>query len=142
MPITPELYAGSLYSLPRGQYIGNDYITDDPNVKVYTLPDNLENKDVIYLDGRWERTLDDLKLLGSEGTIALDFTAKEVNIVADANGDNGIVEMEIYIDGELINTIEIDKPQLYNVYDNEYGNHRIDLKIKGNSFSFNSFTFG
>ena len=84
----------------------------------------------------------------------MDFTAKEVNIVADAVEP---VKMEVLINGKYVSEeqagkdvlfdgeiayVLVDKPQLYNIVDGEYDNYRLDLKINSKDFSFNSFTFG
>jgi thiol-disulfide isomerase/thioredoxin len=150
---TPELYAGSLFALPRGQVIGNDYISEDVNVKEYTLPSNLK-KDTIYLEGEWERGGGDLKLVGESGSVVLEFTAQEVNIVAD--WDFGEGEIEPFVDGAFVGVYSagvdvvveggrayavIENPRLYNVYDGKYGDYRLELRVS-EGFSFNAFTFG
>jgi thiol-disulfide isomerase/thioredoxin len=149
---TPELYAGVLFSFPRNQYIGNKKNAE--RLEDYVLPNKLDLKDTIYLDGLWYYNPDNLHLQGEEGIIALDFTAGEVNIVAEPLGAN--IEMEVLIDEEYVKKedagsdvlfegnrayVIIDEAKLYNIYDGEYGNFRMDLKV-GKDFSFNAFTFG
>jgi thiol-disulfide isomerase/thioredoxin len=150
--VTPELYAGALFSLQRGQYIGNKK-THATN-EYYELPDELD-KDIIYLDGNWTNEYDNLKFEGENGKISLDFTASEINIVASP-GSEDKVEIEVKVNGNYVNKnnagsdvifegnrayVIVDSDRLYNIYQGEYGNYRLDLSVhKG--FSFNAFTFG
>jgi thiol-disulfide isomerase/thioredoxin len=150
-PTTPELYAGSLTALSRGQYIGN---AGDAEEGLFILPDEID-ENVIYLDGLWEWSIDNLRLVGDEGIVALEFTAREVNIVANSEIDEELI-MEVLIDGnyvseeqagydvefdEEISFVRIDQARLYNIIDGEHGDYRLDLKVK-KDFSFNAFTFG
>ncbi len=151
---TPELYAGAVFALPRGQYVGNK--KTPVRQENYTLPDKLDKRDVIYLDGSWTHNSDNLQLDGDSGTIALDFTASEVNIVAAPLEDAQNVKMEVLIDGKYATTInagedvefldgkafvKIDGKRLYQIFKGSYGEHRLDLKVS-KGFSFNAFTFG
>jgi thiol-disulfide isomerase/thioredoxin len=135
---TSELYAGYDFALGRGQNTGNQDGLQPEQTILYKVPESLD-RNVIYLDGIWKSNPDDLELIGEEGSVFLHFTAKEVNIVADATDES--LDIQIFIDGDSINTIEIDKPQLYNVYNGKYGNYLLELKVK-RGFSFNAFTFG
>lgn len=151
---TPELYAGSLFALPRSQYIGNK--KTPVRLEEYVLPSNLERKNVIYLDGLWMHNIDNLQLDGSEGVIALDYTASEINIVAFPQDDSKEVLMEVLIDGKYVSEedagsdvlfengkafVKVDENRLYNVYKGIYDNRRLDLKVS-EGFRFNAFTFG
>jgi len=151
---TPELYAGAIFALPRGQYIGNKKTPG--RYENYSLPIKLDEKNVIYLDGLWTHNAENLYLNGTIGTIALDFTASEVNIVAAPNEGFEDVQMDIFIDGNYIDResaggdvrfeanrafITLDGDRLYNLYKGDYGNYRLDLKVL-QGLSFNAFTFG
>ena len=138
---TPELYAGAGFAIPRGQFLGNAETGFNlGEVNTYTLPEEIK-RDTIYLEGEWQYNEDNLRFTGNgQGAIVLDFTASEVNIVADSLTDKEI-EMEIYINDKLISTVKVDKPQLYNVYDGEYVNAKLKLELS-DEFSFNAFTFG
>lgn len=153
--ITPELYAGVLFSLQRNQFIGNK--VKNERTEDYVLPSKLNLKDTIYLDGTWTYNTDNLQLVDDSGIIALDFTASEVNIVADKSSSVGKTEMDILIDGNYISKenagsdvkfdskrayVVLDGPRLYNVYSGNYGEYRLDLKVSGKDFTFNAFTFG
>ncbi len=151
---TPELYAGAVFALPREQYVGNK--KTPVRQEEYSLPNKLEKKNVIYLDGLWYHNVDNLQLDGDSGIIALDYTASEVNIVAFPFDSSAEVEMEVLIDGKYISKdsagsdvffegskafVKIDENRLYNVFNGDYGEYRLDLKVS-EGFSFNSFTFG
>lgn len=151
-PTTPELYAGSLTALSRGQYIGN---AGDAEDDLFILPDEIK-EGIIYLDGLWEWNIDNFRLIGDVGIIALDFTAGEVNIVANSESDEELI-MEVLIDGAYVSReqagddvqfdeeersfVKIDQARLYNIIDGVYGDYRLDLKVQ-KDFSFNAFTFG
>ncbi|MGV8142340.1 MAG: redoxin domain-containing protein [Candidatus Pacearchaeota archaeon] len=151
---TPELYAGAVFALPRGQYIGNK--KTPVRQEEYTLPIKLDKRDVIYLEGLWTHNSDNLQLDGDSGTIALDFTASEVNIVAAPLDGAGEVIMEVLIDGKYATTsnagedvvfsdgkafVKVDEKRLYEIFKGSYGENRLDLKVS-EGFSFNAFTFG
>ena len=151
---TPELYAGAVFALPRSQYIGNK--KTPVRQENYSLPLELDKRDVIYLDGLWTHNSDNLQLDGESGTIALDFTASEVNIVAAPLDGAQNVIMEVLIDGKYATAnnvgedvefldgkafVKVDEKRLYKIFKGIYGEHRLDLKVS-KGFSFNAFTFG
>ncbi len=151
---TPELYAGYEFALPRGQNLGNDGGMKPDEIVDYVLPDRIE-KDAIYLEGKWKSNKNDLKAEEEGASIALEFTASAVNIVADSSGD--ALEMEVFIDDKYVRQAQagddvefdgekafvvVDEPRLYNVVRGEYGNYKLKLKTNSEYFSFNAFTFG
>ena len=151
---TPELYAGHSFALSRGQDLGNAQGIQPGKTIEYTLPNEITN-DKIYLEGKWKSNPDDLQLISETGSIVLKFTGKSVNIVADPLGKN--IEIEIFINGEYITKafggsdiqfegtkayIMVNKPQLYNVFEGDYGNYELNIKVKSSDFTFNAFTFG
>lgn len=148
--LTPELYAGYSFALSRGQDVGNGGL-DPGKEKTYVLPDEVKN-DIIYLGGAWRSDSDSLVAV-SEAMIELNFQASSVNIVAQSDQPQ---QMEVYIDGKLLNSqeigsdvkiqggrsyVDISGARLYNVYKSAYGRHILLLKAQP-GFSFNSFTFG
>jgi thiol-disulfide isomerase/thioredoxin len=135
---TPELYAGFEFALSRGQDIGNEGGLVAGEIGDYSAPDEFV-RDVIYIKGNWKSNADDLELIGDSGSIFLNYTAREVNIVADSL--LGGAEMGIYIDGKFIRSVVVEKPELYNVVDGDYGQHLLELRIS-KGFNFNAFTFG
>jgi len=152
--LTPELYAGYELALPRFQTIGNPEGFQLDQFFNFNLPDELR-RDAIYLKGLWKSNPDNLEFGGEEGSIVLEFSAGEVNIVADSL--TGTMEIEVFIDGDYVSEslagedvqfkedgvafVIIDRPQLYNVVSGNYGNYRLELKVQ-KDFIFNAFTFG
>jgi thiol-disulfide isomerase/thioredoxin len=153
---TPELYAGLGFALSRGQIYGN-LPTEDfevGEVFEYDLPETGLRENTIYLEGLWIANENELIFAGESGSVWLDFTASEVNIVVEPL--EGDLFMEVLVDGEYVteanagndvvvsddsSSVFIDKALLYNVYDGEYINGVLELKV-GKGFSFNAFTFG
>lgn len=154
LPITPELYLGYQFALPRGQNIGNSEGLQPEKVVDYELPNSL-NENIIYLQGKWKSNADNLEAMESEASIILDFQAQAVNVVADAL--NEPVEVEVFIDDKYVTKeqagsdlqfengrafISIDSPRLYNVVDGNYGRYTLKLRIQKGGFTVNAFTFG
>jgi len=149
--LTPELYAGYGFALPRGQNVGNDGGLKVNEIFDYELPSKI-NDDVIYLEGKWKSNKDDL-LAEEEGLIVLSFKANNVNIVGDSLEP---MQMEVFIDDEYVKEgqfgndvkfedgkafVLIDEPKLYNVFRGEYGRYELRLNVN-KGFNFNAFTFG
>ena len=147
---SPELYAGYSFALSRGQNLGNDEGFKVDETYNYKFPTELK-KDLIYLDGFWYSSEDNLESKGN-GSVVLKFTGKSVNIVADSM--NGT--FDVFIDGNYISEknygqdikfdrersyIYVDEPRLYNLFNGEYGTYTLKIETDG-SFSFNAFTFG
>ena len=148
---TPELYAGHRFALPRGQDIGNTEGLQPGVSFTYTLPDSLQ-KDVIYLEGEWTSSPEELQAMG-DASIVLSFLATSVNIVADAPAP---LKMAVFIDDEPITEeragtdvifedgkafVLVDEPLLYNVVKGAYGRSVLRLDVE-EGFVFNAFTFG
>jgi len=143
------------FALPRDQFIGNNREILEGKEIEYSIPSNIE-RDVIYLDGTWINTDDDLRLQDPSGSIVLSYTAKSVNIVA--GNLNEPVIMEVLIDDRYVGEVHagldvqfkdgrafvvVDTPQLYNVYDSNYASRKLELRlVDGEGFYFNAFTFG
>lgn len=133
--LTPELYAGHSFALSRDQDVANGGLSPG-EAKEYVLPFELTDN-AIHLEGEWMSNPDDLTAIG-KAAIVLPFTAAEVNIVADAPSPQTV---QILIDGSRTEKITIDDATLYNVYDDEYGDHILRIDVD-DGFSFNAFTFG
>jgi thiol-disulfide isomerase/thioredoxin len=134
---TPELYAGYNFALNRRQNIGNNGGLQPDETTTYEKPSEIK-KDTIYLEGEWMSNPDDLTLISDTGSIFLEFQAAEVNIVSDSSSSTN---MKVYIDRTLTNSISIDEPILYNVYNDQYGTYLLELQVE-KGFKFNAFTFG
>lgn len=152
--LTPELYAGYDFALPRGQNIGNEEGLQPGKIVDYSLPERIK-RNMLYLEGKWLSNPGNLQSQDEESaSIVLDYTASAVNIVADAPGP---IKMEVFIDGAYISKeragddvvfedgkaiIVVDEPRLYNVVMGEYGMHTLKLTVHAKDLTFNAFTFG
>ena len=146
---TPELYFG--YQYARSQ-LGNNEGFKPEKIVNYSIPTSNVEPNVIYLDGSWKNNADSMELVGQEGKIVLDYSAKSINIVAGGKGEitvrqdgndsqinNPFRGNDIGLEGKLI----VDGQRLYNiaVYP-DYGNHQIEINAKGTGFRIYTFTFG
>ena len=153
-PTTPELYTGYKFALPRGQNIGNKGGLQSEEIVNYQLPEELE-EDVLYLQGFWKSNSDGLEATDDETSLFLDFTAHAVNIVADSLLNTSL-QIEVMIDNQSISLTQagtdvqfeggrafilVDEPRLYNIVQGEYGQYKLELKIK-QGFTLSAFTFG
>ena len=117
---------------------------------IYNLPDKNEIKpNVIYLEGKWKNNSDNMELQGNNGSIILKYNSKSVNIVAGENGnltvtqDMNLIKNDLSKDSSSNGKIVIDNQRLYNLVTNkEYGEHTIEIDVKGKGFQIYTFTFG
>ncbi|MBI2105835.1 thioredoxin family protein [Candidatus Woesearchaeota archaeon] len=151
LTITPELYAGYDFALPRNQNIGNDVGLQPEQIADYASPGKI-NSNIIYLNGKWKSNPDNLEA-AENAEIILDFTASEVNIVSAESqelklevkvNDNYLTKEQAGQDviiKDQISYIEIKEPRLYNVYKGDYINGVLELTAE-KGFKFSAFTFG
>ena len=146
---TPELYFG--YQYARSQ-LGNNEGFDPEKIVNYTLPSSKPKPNAIYLEGEWKNNADSMELIGNEGKIILDYSARSINIVAGGQGKITVMEFgkdnqtrnpysgnDLDSDGKLI----IDGQRLYNIGSHQdYGNHQIAIDVSGSGFRIYTFTFG
>jgi len=146
---TPELYFG--YQYARDQLGNTEGFSPEKTVN-YTIPASNLKPNVIYLKGPWKNNPDSMELVGTNGSIVLDYSAKSVNIVAGGKGqlnvkvdgkDNNISNTLKGNDLDAEGTLKIDGQRLYNITnDKNYGNHVIEINAHGNGFKIYTFTFG
>ncbi len=146
---TPELYFG--YQYARSQ-LGNNEGFDPEKIVNYTLASSKLKPNVIYLEGEWKNNADSMELVGKDGKIILDYSAKSINIVAGGEGE--ITVMEFRKDNQTSNPysgndldsegkLTIDGQRLYNIGSHQdYGNHQIAIDVSGTGFRIYTFTFG
>ena len=144
---SPELYFG--YELARTP-LGNIEGFLPNQILFYNLPENSEIKpNVIYLDGKWKNNADDMELQGNNGSIILKYNSKSVNIVAGGKGnftvlqDGKVITNDLSKDSDNDGKFMIDQQRLYNLVTNKnYGEHTIQIDVKGKGFQIYTFTFG
>jgi thiol-disulfide isomerase/thioredoxin len=144
---SPELYFG--YEFARAS-LGN-IEGFKPNQSVfYNLPANSEIKpNVIYLEGKWKNNPDNMELQSNNGSIILKYNAKSVNIVAGGKGnftvtqEGKLITNDLSKDSSNDGKFVIDEQRLYNLVTNkDYGEHTIEIDVKGEGFQIYTFTFG
>jgi|SRR5688572_7184957 len=144
---SPELYFGYEFArAPLGNIEGFK-----PNQSVfYNLPANSEIKpNVIYLEGKWKNNPDNMELQSNNGSIILKYNSKSVNIVAGGKGnftvtqDGKLITNDLSKDSSNDGKFVIDEQRLYNLVTNkDYGEHTIEIEVKGEGFQIYTFTFG
>ncbi len=152
--LTPELYAGYGFALPRGQNIGNTGGLRSGVEFTYTLNAKLESN-IMYLDGLWEANEDNLGAKEGGAAVYLVYTAGAVNIVAKAEVPAKLfVTMEgkplpkeftgsdVNFDAEGKSYVLIDEPRLYNLISGDHETALLTLTAEKAGLSFNAFTFG
>ena len=80
---TPELYFGFNFAEGRNQ-LGNEEGFSKNKIVDYKLPGQFKQH-YFYMDGMWKNNNDGMKLISDSGKIVLQFSAKQVNIVAANN---------------------------------------------------------
>jgi len=144
---SPELYFG--YEFARTPLGNREGLKPDQTL-IYNLPDKNEIKpNVIYLEGKWKNNSDNMELQGNNGSIILKYNSKSVNIVAGGNGnltvtqDMNLIKNDLSKDSSSNGKFVIDNQRLYNLVTNkEYGEHTIEIDVKGKGFQIYTFTFG
>ena len=144
---SPELYFG--YEFARAP-LGNNEGFKPNQIVSYNLPYNSEIKpNVIHLEGKWKNKPDHMELQGNNGSIILKYDSKSVNIVAGGKGnftvtqDGNLIKNDLSKDSSSNGKFMIDRQRLYNLATNkEYGEHTIEIDVKGKGFQIYTFTFG
>jgi len=144
---SPELYFG--YEFARAP-LGNIEGFKPNETVLYQLLDNSEiNLNSLYLKGEWKNNPDHMELQSNNGSIILKYNSKSVNIVAGGNGnftvtqDGKLITNDLSKDSSTNGKFVIDKQRLYNLVTNkDYGEHTVEIDVKGKGFQIYTFTFG
>ena len=90
-----------------------------------------------------------MELQGNNGSILLKYNSKSVNIVAGAKGnftviqDGKLITNDLSKDSDSSGKFVVDGQRLYNLVTNKnYGEHTIEIDVKGPGFQIYTFTFG
>ena len=142
------LYFGYKFASNRNQ-LGNLEGFQKNQIVDYVIPSNLIQH-YFYLDGTWKNNEDGMELVSSTGKIVLNYSAKQVNIVAKNNA-----LLEILIDGKKVpdnllgadlksdSKILITEPRLYNIINSDITeSHELSITINEPNFEIFTFTFG
>ena len=144
---SPELYFG--YEFARASLGNIEGVKPDQSL-FYNLPENSEIKpNMIYLEGKWKNNPDHMELQSNNGSILLKYNSKSVNIVAGAKGnftviqDGKLITNDLSKDSDIDGKFVVDEQRLYNLVTNKnYGEHTIEIDVKGKGFQIYTFTFG
>lgn len=130
---SPEVYFGS----ERNTLLGNGAVHKEPFFEVFETPETLEpNK--LYLDGEWMFGTEFAQSRG-EAAVLFPYSAKNVYMVASAPEPT---EVEVWVDGQLSQTLTISGEKLYTlVAGEEYDSKTLELRMK-NSVKFFTLSFG
>lgn len=135
---TPEIYLGER-SWPA-LFNAKGSPTDD--VVTYETPASL-SLHKYALVGDWQLMDGERQVLMSEtGEIRMTWLGGEINLVLGPDQSQEMIEAEVEIDGKIVKTFMIDYYDLYNLYDGEYGQHELILRLKGRGVAGYAFTFG
>lgn len=143
-PRSPEIYFGSL----RNQYLGNGFIGRD-GVQNFKAPSGVR-ADVLYLVGSWDIQGEYAQNQEAEARVVFPYRGQKVFMVASAESD---VVLEILVDGQPVGDraggdvkdgqVIVNDDQLYRlIEDNQWGQHTLEIIIKGSGLKAYTFTFG
>jgi thiol-disulfide isomerase/thioredoxin len=100
-------------------------------------------KNQFCLIGDWQLIDGEQQLLKSDtGEIRMKFIGSEANLVFGLEEGMSSAQVDVYIDGVKTKTITIAENDLQNLFDGDYGEHDLIIKIKGAGVSAYAFTFG
>ncbi len=135
---TPETYLGAR-SWPA---LGNARGAPSSTVVSYEAPESMRLH-TYYLAGEWQLRDDEHQILRSdEGEIYMRFLGSEINLVLGLEEGAEPSTIDVEVDGEHEKTFTVDFHDLYTLYDGEYGEHDIILRIRGKGLEGYAFTFG
>lgn len=135
---SPETYLGER-SWPALQNAQGDPTTD---VVTYVAPQSLQ-MNRYALVGEWQVIDGEQQTLRSNtGEIRMRWVGDEINLVMGLEDGVQPVEAEAWIDGVMVKKFLIDRDDLFVLYDGEYGEHDLILKVLGPGAEAYAFTFG
>jgi thiol-disulfide isomerase/thioredoxin len=143
---SPELYFG--YEFARTP-LGNNEGFKPNQIVSYLLYNSEIKPNVIHLEGKWKNNPDHMELQSNNGSIILKYNSRSINIVAGGKGnftvtqDGNLIKNDLSKDSSSNGKFMIDRQRLYNIATNkEYGEHTIEIDVKGKGFQIYTFTFG
>lgn len=144
--VTPELYLGhqrGQFGNPHGVAAGQAADYHDAGVRM---------EGMVYLDGKWLVGDESAQALTADSSLAIRYTAKEVNLVMAPSAD-GPVRVDIALDGgqhaghDVVaedghRVIVVDRPRMYNLVANdEVTSGGLRLTAAGRGLTAYAFTF-
>ncbi|MEK6902708.1 MAG: thioredoxin family protein [archaeon] len=131
---TPEIYLG--YQFARAPLANPESFQVEQTVS-YALPESIP-ANLVALEGSWTNHSDYMELASDEGMVVLNYTAKNVNIVA-----SNAAEINVELNDAFVQTISVSDEKLYSVVnDSDYASKKLTLNVSGKGFRLYTFTFG
>ena len=141
---TPELYFGQQFRRAPIANVPEPILTENVTATIPTIL----SPNLAYVGGTWKNNADNFELLSENGSVALKFYAKSVNIVADGNAslnvflDGKLLSPEIYGENNTNSTISVTNSTIYRLVEtSEYAVHELRFDVTG-KFRIFTFTFG
>ncbi len=150
---SPEMYLGwQEIANGRTDYLGNSQGFMPNQTVNYTLPSNLDEGNIVYLNGSWYDAPYYIMSAGNESELFLYYKARDVNIVASGNSSLTVMldgkplnSSSLGADARIVNgnaTVRINSSRLYNLVSTpSYGIHQIEIIAKP-GVNIYTFTFG
>lgn len=135
---SPETYLGAR-SWPALQNAQGD--PSDEVVTYYTPRELQMNR--YALQGDWQLIDGERQTLRSDtGSIRMRWMGNEINLVLGLEDGAAPAEAEVWMDGVMVKKFMVDKDDLFVLYDGEYGDHELELRLQGSGVEAYAFTFG
>ena len=131
---TPEMYFGTarLANLTPQQ-------TPSSSPHIYSLPQEISLNN-FALEGNWQFSPDNIKLVNGRGKIKLKFHAGKIHMVASSPSSAKLI---IVVDGKTQPSVTVKNSELYTLFDsNDYSDHTIEITVDQSDFQAFTFTFG
>jgi len=131
---SPEIYFGSF----RNEHLGNGapFVLGE---KEFVIPDKI-SPNAVYLEGTWDIASEYSQNKTKNSEVVFAYEARNVYMVA---GSKLPVQVEVYKDDVLIQTIIISNEGLYGLLEDEVsGTHTLRLRILSPNLELFTFTFG
>lgn len=113
-----------------------------PDTVTYAAPQSLQLHRYALV-GDWQLLGGERQVLRSDtGEIRMRWKGREINLVMGLEDGAQPAEAEVWIDGVMTKKFLIDRDDLYVLYDGDYGEHDLMLRVTGPGLEAYAFTFG
>jgi len=133
LPLSPETYLGTL----RGKSYTTEQQISPNQVVTYDYKKALELNQA-GLKGAWKVEEERITAAGDDSYLNYDFLAKNVYLVLSGSSKT---PLQVFLDGKLVNSINMDGDRKYDIVSTDYGPHQLSIKIPAGVSAY-AFTFG
>lgn len=121
--------------------LGNKQGDPSEQIVTYKAPESMKLNSY-YLVGDWQLVDGERQVLRSDsGEIRIKFLGSEVNLVMGSE-DTERIEADVSVDGGRPRPFRLTGYDLYPLFNGEYGEHELILRIRGKGAEAYAFTFG